>query len=70
MALYILLISAVRATRCMRNLNKTSRREECTVGPTSKVSFRETPVGDLADASKNRSYLSGRARSFVHNMHG
>lgn len=51
MALYILLMSALRAMRCMRNLNKTSIREECMVGPTSKVSFNETPEEDFAEAS-------------------
>ena len=49
-ARYILLISAVRAIRCWRNLIKTSIRG-WTVGPTISVSLNDTPVEDLADVS-------------------
>ena len=58
MALYILDTSVIRATLCVRNRNKTSRRGEWTVGPTRKVSFSDTPETDLVDASKT-------ARTFV-----
>ena len=52
MALYILLISVVRAIRCNLNCSKTSMRGGCTVGPTRSVSFNETPEADFAEASK------------------
>ena len=48
----------VGATLLSRNRSNTSTSGGCTVGPTSKVSFSETPVDDLADASNT-------ARNFV-----
>lgn len=50
-ARYILETSAVRATRYIRNWSKTSISGGCTVGPTRKVSLRETPQEDFAGAS-------------------
>ena len=50
-ARYIQLTSVVRAIRWHRNRSKTSLRDAWTVGPTSSISFRDTPDEDLADAS-------------------
>ena len=52
MARYILLMSAVMVMRQKRNLINTSMSGEWIVGPTSRRSFSDTPVADLAEASK------------------
>ena len=50
--LYILLTSAVTAILLNRNLRRSSTSDKCTVGPTNKWSFNETPDMELAEASK------------------
>ena len=51
MALYILLMSATMAIRCMRKRSKTSSSGEWTVGPTISMSLRETPDMVFMEAS-------------------
>ena len=49
--IYIFLTSAVRAMRWKRNLSSMSTNDGWMLGPTRSVTFSETPVVDLAEAS-------------------
>ena len=62
-AWYILLALVMRTTRCVQNCKSTSMRGRWVVGPTNKVSFRETPLLDLAEALNT-------TRCGVHSMNG
>ncbi len=55
-ARYILLTSAIKAILWKRKRNSTSTNEEYTVGPTSRLSFNDTPVEVFAEVT---------ARTFV-----